>query len=55
MSDRMRMMLLIFTVLAALLIGYQAGYRARISQEEVFVYPRPMHPPIPEDLGTVWP
>lgn len=48
-------LLLLLFVLAALCVGFTAGYRARISQEAVMVYPFPMHPPVPDDLGTVWP
>lgn len=46
----MQRLLLIFTVLVALLIGYATGYRARISEEHINVYPYPMRPHVPDDL-----
>jgi len=50
---RHRTLLLALMVLAALSVGYLAGYRARVSEEVVKVYPRPMHPPVPDDLGAI--
>lgn len=42
---------LLVIVLLALGVGFMAGYRARISQEEVVVHPRRMLPPVPDDLS----
>ena len=45
-------LVLVLTVLAALAVGYLAGYRARISQEEVIVHPWRMLPPVPDDVAV---
>lgn len=48
-----RGLILLALVVLALLVGYGVGYRARISEEVVKVYPYPMLPPIPDELATV--
>jgi hypothetical protein len=55
-SPRARTLILLLFVLLALLVGFTAGYRARISQEVINVYPNGRFlPPVPPDLSVVWP
>jgi hypothetical protein len=50
-----RTLVLVLTVAAALAVGTLLGYRLRVSQEEVFVYPRRMLPPVPPELAVYEP
>ena len=42
---------LVLVMVAALSVGTLLGYRLRVSQEVVKVYPHRMRPPVPDDLS----
>ena len=51
-----RTLILLLTVLATFSVGTLTGYRARVSEEVVNVYPNGRFlPPIPDDLSVVFP
>jgi len=52
---RHRTLVLVLMVAAAMSVGYLAGYRGRVSEEVIKIYPLRMAPPIPGDLMVIWP